>query len=524
METRPFTPPAPPPETSNGHADSHNLNSHLHYYSQRDNDRETTRYLSAATQIDLGYARSVVARVVHEPYRALAPAHGADVTVVARWALDSLRRIARRDAALTATLIAGVFFCWLFGAMVHASAWVIFAIVLLMLAIAFFAIAREYWTRWYRILAGQMLRDGFDPERAPDPPTQGVTLRLQAAADRKSGNLVVFGQHGAFSGSGNRLGQEQIVIDVSRGKAEDDGAPGEPISFTNMDVHTAIAEAIRNIKFPGLNVTERVFVNGKHVRGNRGLQRDPQQPPFASVSKELLASAAEHPTADARAYVCAEIHGWQGQLVVTMFARAVHTGGWLYVEYSFYLLPPIDAAYTVVDYLYNQSLAHRLRKTTTWSVARTLPYLLLAPFSLGKQAFETLLWNVRESAQGYVIQHGQAFDYGALRSIREEACQWGNRWGNRWANRHYFIKRDITMYVLLLQKSLLREMENFLDAHNIATAEFKEQAKIIIDASNKNYSLHIGHVSDSVFAVGDKSQASGGGRRTPPDEGGDRRG
>ena len=76
----------------------HDPREHLNYYSQHDNDRETTRYLSAATQINPDYARAVVARVVHEPYRALAPAHGADVTVVARWALDSIRRIARRDA------------------------------------------------------------------------------------------------------------------------------------------------------------------------------------------------------------------------------------------------------------------------------------------------------------------------------------------------------------------------------------------------------------------------------------------
>lgn len=499
METRPFTPPTP--QTSNGHTNSDGLHSHLHYYSQRDNDRETTRYLSAATQIDLGYARKVVARVVHEPYRALAPAHGADVTVVACWALDSLRRIKRRDAVLVIALIAGVFFSWLFGAVVQASPWVLFATVLVMFGIAFFSIAYEYWIRWYRILEGQMLRDGFDPERAPKPTTERVNLRLQAAADRKSGNLVVFGEHAAFIGSGNLLGREQIVIDVSHGKQKDDDSPGEPVPFTNTDVHNAIAKAIENIKFPDLNVVERVFVNGKHVRGNRGLQRQSLEPPFASVSNELLRAAAEHPTADARAYVCAEIHGWQGQLVVTMFARAVHTGGWLYVEYSFHLLPPIDSVYTIIDSLYNESLSHKLRRTLAWSASRTFPYLLASPFSLAKQGIELLLWNAHESAQGYLIRRGQSFDYGALPSIREEACRRGNR--------HYFIKRDITMYVLLLQKSLLREMENFLTDHNIATAEFKEQAKIIIDASNKNYSVHIGNVSESTFAVGDKAKASG---------------
>jgi hypothetical protein len=507
METRPFTPATP--EASNGHANAQGAHSHLHYYSQRDNDREATRYLSAATQISLDYAKRVVDRVVHEPYRALAPAHGADVTVVARWALDSLRRIAYRDAVLATTLIAGVFFSWLFAAVVQASAWFVFATVLVMLGVAFSAIACEHWIRWYRILAGQMLRDGFDPERAPEPTTERVRLRLKAAADRKSGNLVVFREHAAFIGSGNRLGQEQIVIDASHGKENDDESSSEPIPFTNTDVHVAIAKAIGNIQLPGLNVVERVFVNGKHVRGNRGLQRQPLEPPFASVSDELLRGAADHPTADARAYVCAEIHSWQGQLVVTMFAKAVHTGGWLYIEYSFYLLPPIDAAYTGIDSLYSESLARRLRKTSAWSIVRTVPYLLASPYFLIKQGIKIFSWNARESAQGYLIRRGQSFDYGALRSIREAAC-----WRS---NRHYFINRDITMYVLLLQKSLLRAVENFLDDHNIATDEFKEQAKIIIDASNKNYSVHIGNVSNSTFAVGDKAKASGEGKKESAD-------
>jgi hypothetical protein len=221
MQTSPFPSQAPPPEAGNGHANSQVLHSHLHYYSQHDNDRETTRYLSAATQVDLDYARRVIARVVYEPYRALAPAHGADVTVVARWALDSLRRIARRDAVLTVTLIAGVFFSWLFAAVVQTSPWVVFATVLAMFGIAFSCISYEYWTRWYGILAGQMLRSVFDPERAPKPAKERVRLRLQAAADRKDGNLVVFGGTTAFIGSGNLLGQEQIVIDVSRGKQQD---------------------------------------------------------------------------------------------------------------------------------------------------------------------------------------------------------------------------------------------------------------------------------------------------------------
>ena len=81
-----------------------------------------------------------------------------------------------------------------------------------------------------------------------------------------------------------------------------------------------------------------------------------------------------------------------------------------------------------------------------------------------------------------------------MRSIREEACKGGSR--------HYFIQRDITMYLLLLQKSLLREVENFLADHNIGTTDFQAQAKVIIDASYKNYSVPASETSGGLHGRG----------------------
>ncbi len=477
----------------------------MQFYSQRDNDRETTRYLSAAALIDLNYAKGVVAKVVHEPYRALAPAHGADVTVVARWALESLRRIMRRDATLTVILFAGVILSWLLGSVVGASAWLVFATVLVMLGMAFNVVAWEHWTRWYRTLAGRMLRDQFRARDAPDPAEEKVRQRLRAAAERRSGNLVVFSGDLAFVGSGRLVGQQQIVVDASRGREDGDDADAAPIPFTNSDVNTAIAKAIADIGLPGLNVALRAFVNGRHVRGNQELQETALKPPRAWVSEEILHDAAEHPSADARAYVCAEIHGWQGQLVVSMFARAVHAGGWLYIEYSFYVLPPISSRFTQVDLLYSQPLGHRLRRTAAWGLAMTVPYLIASPVSLVRQRRAERHWYAREWAQGRMIERGRAFDYGAISSIREEASQYGTR--------HYFIKRDITMYVLLLQKSLLREMESFLIQHNIAIGDFKDQAQIIIKQTNENYSVNIGNVSDSNFSVGGNASSTGKGSK-----------
>ena len=59
------------------------------------------------------------------------------------------------------------------------------------------------------------------------------------------------------------------------------------------------------------------------------------------VSRELLTEAALHPTPEARTYVCVEMVGWGGQLVVTLFVRGVRVGDSLYIEWEFRVLPPL---------------------------------------------------------------------------------------------------------------------------------------------------------------------------------------
>jgi len=475
----------------------------LHRYAIRDNDRETTRYLSAATQMDLDYARSVIQKTIYEPYRALAPSYGVDITVVARWAIDSLRRRINRDVRLAATLVAGSMIAWLACSLTSLLIWIPLTI-LSMLVAAFIIVVREYWIRQYRILAGEMLQDNFDPARVPQPQRPRVNQRLQAVADRRNGNVVVFRERAAFVGSGRRLGREQLVLDVSRGKINSDGIPEEPLPFTNSELHNAFAIAVKSISLRDMRVEERIFVNGKHVRGNTALQRSSLEQPYSRVSQKLVRQAAEHPAPDARVYICAEIHGWQGQLMVTMFARAVHIGGWLYLEWSFYVLPPISKRYMLVDYLYEQSRFTRLRRASAWSLRNTIPAFLFSPFEVMLEIGRGMSWRAREASQGYCIRRGQTFDYGAVPSIREDACGWGRN--------HYFLDRDEIMYVLLLQKSLIREIGNFLREHNIDQGEFDKQAQIIIDASYKNYSFHVGgNVSGANISVGDNANSGGSG-------------
>ncbi|HYV32014.1 MAG TPA: hypothetical protein VEO53_13035, partial [Candidatus Binatia bacterium] len=302
-------------------------------FARQDGDREATRYLSAAAQFDVSYAEAVVRRVVNEQFRALAPSYGADVAAVTRWAVDSVRRRARRDIYLAIIFITGLVLAWLFRAQPLISTILIAGTFL----VAWAVVSLEQWIRIHQIIVKKMSPEAFDPSDAPESTHQWIRERIDSIPERRRGNLVVFRGERAFVGSGRRLSKEHVVIDVSHGRKVKGGKTQQPKPFTNIDIHRALISAMRKIGFADVWVEERLFVNGRHIKGSKDfLPHGETSPPAASVSLELMREAALHPTPDARVYVCVEMPGWQGQLVVTLFVRAVHAGGLLYLEWEYY--------------------------------------------------------------------------------------------------------------------------------------------------------------------------------------------
>lgn len=466
------------------------------YYARRDMDRETTRYLSAATQLEVGFAQNVVNNIVGQPLRALAPAYGADVTVVARWAVDSVIRRSRRDWSLILIFISGGLLSWLLSSW---TAGILAAIGLMFLA-AWSVVALEYWKRKYRIVVRQMLNNSFDREKAPEARQQWVRDRISAIVDQRRGNLVVFRGGSAFVGSGERLSREHIVIDVSRGRKVKRGKQQKPQKFTNADVHAALMSAMKKIAFADIHVEERLFVNGRHIKKNRTLMPNGiLAPPATYVSPSLLKEAELHPTPDARVYVCVEMPGWQGQLVVTLFARAVHVGGSLYIEWEYCILPPLSSKFLRIDRLYGRSLARQLMDCTVHGAKRFIPDLFMAPFQGVRDLRRLYVWKRTVAKQKEAIEQGQEFDYGASKSVREIASGIDRQ--------HYFLRRDEIMYVLLSQQILVREVRAFLRSRDVSLSEFDIQVKAIKEETFKFYNVHLGDVSNSSVVIGDKSAA-----------------
>jgi hypothetical protein len=463
-------------------------------------DREATRYLSAATQVDVSYAEAVVSEVMNEPFRALAPTFGVDVPVVAKWALQALRTRAFRDYLLAVIFLLVILSVvpplWPLGLILLPAA----------LVTAWLIVSWETWERLHHVVVRKMLRDRFDPAAAPDPAKPAERERLAEVAQRRDGNLVVFSGHSAFIGSGKKLDYQRILLDVSRGREAKNGTPMEPDPFTSQDLHAAIVRAFGGHtglakSLENIRVYERLFVNGLHIQNDPRLLPDPLRPPPSSVDRDLLVAAALHPTAEARTYVCVEMPGWQGQLVVTMFIRAVHTGDSLYIDWAFRVLPPLRSRFLWIDEFHQQPRYRQLQISLWMSLRETVPALFRSPVKVYRA------WRLPHKAQRYknrqsrAIQNGYVFDYGALKSIRERACGIQRR--------HYFLARDEIMYVLLAQQTLTRAVEIFLKEHNVDLDQYTAQVKVIFDNSIK-----VGNISNSSGVnVGNNSSATA---NTPP--------
>jgi hypothetical protein len=188
--------------------------------------------------------------------------------------------------------------------------------------------------------------------------------------------------------------------------------------------------------------------------------------------------------------------GWQGQLVVTLFVRAVNAGGSLYIEYTFRVLPPLKPEFLHIDQRDETSLPRQLKYSLGGALLRTPRALLASPYEAIRARRQPRGARRRQARQRSRIERGYVFDYGAKRSIREDAC------GRQ--RHHYFLAQDETMYILLAQQTLIRAVESFLDEHGVDLGQFNEQVKIILDKS-----INVGDISDSAgVVIGNNSSAS----------------
>ena len=453
-------------------------------------DWETTRYLAVATQLNLRYARFVVSQIIGEPFRAVAPAAGADVVIVTRWALAALRRRAWRDGTLAGLLVIGAV------ASIWGWTWIPVVVVAVL---AILVVAYEQWVCDVKVLARLMLRGRFRARHAPLFSSPRIEARLAVVQRQQKGNLIVSQGRSAFVGSGQNVVHDRIIVNVARGKKGKGGKRQPPVPFSTLQLHGALEKALKNMDFPELRVGQQLHVNGEHVAADPRLLPEALGPPVADAPSGLLDEGCIHPTPEARTYVCAEISGWKGQLVVSLFTRAVQVHGSLQVEWMFYVLPPLNTNLLLIDQQYEPHRIKQVTKAIGSGIRHFVPDLLSAPVTFTQYAVRPVADWFRIRSQSYRIRNGHVFNYGSPPSIRENAISHRRQ--------HDFVIGDERTFILLARHTMLRALRKFLKAHKIDMKQFSDQEQTIIKKINK---YKVGKVKAKHVAVGNKSRASGG--------------
>lgn len=306
-------------------------------------------------------------------------------------------------------------------------------------------------------------------------------------------NVVVYGGFSPFVGSGYDLTGWSFTVNLERAKP-DFGETG-PEPFEIDELYKALRKGFERLDIDGLSILDRLFVDGRSIREDRRFLPTKFSRPVTRVSPAIVEEYRSQRSRTVRHYLCLVISDWSGEIVLSTFIRAQKSASKLFIETSYFLLPPLKRQYYDLD---KHVYARPISQTFGWILqsAVAAPILgVIAPFTL----WNTLTHHSERSdrrLQKREIEDDPLYNYGARQSVRELGT------ANSW--RAYFQKLDKEMHSKVVQQQLLDVLVEFLDLHGIDTSEIKDRGSHIL---NNGVIVSGGTISAESLAVGEGAQA-----------------
>ena len=444
-------------------------------------ESETTRYLCAGVHLDRAFRHTVLEQMLSEEHKAVAVPHGVNVEPVVHHALLSRKRDKIRSLLLTIVVVAAVFYCFwnqrfaeevlpLASTTTEGDAQTAVALAMLPFLIPFWLVAALV------VLVGDILRNRALRTLRRGRPVVVDASRLANISpdirDRDQRNVVVYSGFSPFVGSGIDLGGWSFVIRGDKGK-EELGVPTEPIPFQNSELYAHIRSTLEGLAVDGLLIQDELYVNGQDIRDDRTFLPNPIGRPVSAVASEIVEGFVNNSSQTVRHYMAVHLIQWKGELVLSCFLRVTQPGPHLFVESSYFLLPPVTEKYYMVDSL---SLRMSGKEVIGLAIRAVLgaPFLCcVAPFALWGEMLEPFNRWKKQRETEELIKENYSFDYGATASIRALAASPNYR--------RYFQKLDKEMGLKLVERSILDSIVGFLDEKNIDTSDLKERTSTILN-------------------------------------------
>lgn len=422
----------------------------------------TTRWLCAAVTLDPELERRVLDEVLEEEQRAVITSPGVDLVTVLKYALAAHRRRVIRDIVLFLDL------CALIITVIFLRSFPLFVVLFLVAWMIVFT--QRYISQYGEVISG--LRPGrFDPRKVHSPPRDSYAARqLQhIAAAGTSGNVTLYSGFAPFRGYGTVRSSWSFAVDITRPPASmaRPGQRGQPRAFSALDVYDRVEAGLQRLDLPGVELTDRIFVNSRDLHDDRRFIPEPGSPPVTSVGPELMRQMLALPEEWARPYLTISMTSWQGDLVVTTFIRFLVSGTDLFVEAAHSVVPPLRAEFKAIDERDPGPDAGEFFALAGRTLVSTLPRLLGSAPGI----IHELGANGRREKKRRRVEETK--DYGALVSVRELAAD------TKW--QRYFQIFDDERFIKVIEQRIFRSLVEFLKEHNVDTSSLESRAEMLIN-------------------------------------------
>ena len=506
-----------------------------------------TRLLCAGTYLDDNYRRAVIHSLLTERFRQIAPSYGYDVVPVLGHALAArTMRLYHTVLVYTGFAVFGILWIThLFSAIdaLLLFAWWAWGASYLLRAVSLETLIRDF--KPAESEAGQRTRSrsarrpvgGFTGRYPADdrlgPDRVEELTQQQAAHD----GVIYYGGFAPFVGAGYPLpswSNAELLIEApahpflddaeeaqepEKAQAAADGllpttSSGENEGLITFDVDEItdyvalhlIADLQKNAE-PPTNVENLVVERRRYAKAvaRRASGQINAYQPVPDIHWEESYDAA-------REFLCIRVGAWDQEVVTSMFVGFDIKGNTLHTEFYPYVLPPIKDAFHIVDRL-PDGFTPRLVGRIAFDALRAAPFetlgTLLHPRAhrlarpgdvieqLDRQLSKGRGGSGGGSSLGLARYAGMRIDRGADHSVRQLAT----------VNQmhHFFQKSDIAKYTQIVERSLLRIIEDFLREHNVDLADHRAtQANIL----NQSFGDVHNHGDGSVTSQGNTGRQS----------------
>jgi hypothetical protein len=333
-------------------------------------------------------------------------------------------------------------------------------------------------------------------------------------SDDAKQNVIIFGEYYPFTGAGYRVRNWNLVIDTTKPSKTITSNPVSPKEVSIKELYEAVFAEIQSKNIPNLSHEFLLFADGKELGSSFLMPHRISDEPTSFLDPTLIISEGHSSLYNEyRTYFSIKYFDKVRSTLLSTFVRFFIVGKELFIECSFYALPPIDENKFDIDRipLYDDmfmikagaisaifaliTLVFAFNPFTAWipliivSLASFIPLIKLYEYKYNKKGAKSKLKKNIEKG----VQH----NYGVKKTFRESISS---------ANyKSYFSAQDIIMIQTSIDQAIVYSIAALLDSKDIDSSTLKEN---VLNFVNQGIISSVGTLNAEQMVIGNEAKLS----------------